>query len=99
MTKEEIGSECLRLIQKKLSKQISKEEYYAGLIELDRKCPTIGFREAAENYIRHQHKLEKDFQPVEVWRNRGWPLAEKGLGVTKPYKKQVQVERPRYPED
>lgn len=73
---QQMGIDCMALIQKKLAKQISKEEYYAGIVELDRKYPGVGFKEAAEKYIRHQEWLDKNCLPLEVWKSKEWPLTK-----------------------
>ncbi len=49
----EIGRDCLKLIFAKLNKEISKEDYYQGMLELEKKYPRIqplSFSKAAEMY-------------------------------------------------
>ncbi len=42
MSVNQMGKDCLQLIQKKLSGKIGKDEYYLELLELDKKYPLPG---------------------------------------------------------
>jgi len=47
---KEMGLECAKLIQKKMAKEMSSEEYYVALCEMGRKYPMHG----------HNHPLSKE---------------------------------------
>lgn len=61
-----IGKECLALIMRKMSREITPDEYYCALMELDKKYPIrtgISFRQAAEKYVEKRMKKEvRDFK-------------------------------------
>ncbi len=46
----DLARDCIKLIRAKLAKEISKDEYYIGIIELDKKYPGIGFYDTAQQY-------------------------------------------------
>ena len=52
-----IAKDCIELICKKLSHEISRDEYYCGIMELESKYPNLGFKKAAEDYA---NKIRRD---------------------------------------
>jgi hypothetical protein len=38
----QMGMECIRIISKAIAKEITQEEYYSGLMDLDRRYPSFG---------------------------------------------------------
>lgn len=58
-----MGKECMALIRRKMSHEIGPEEYYSEMMLLERKYPGVGFKRAAETYIRHRTRAEvKEFK-------------------------------------
>lgn len=53
---ENIATESIKLINKKLAREINGDEYYIGLIELDKKFPNAGFYEVAQQYAHKNIK-------------------------------------------
>ena len=49
---EEMDRDCIDLINKKLSKQINAQEYYIGLMALDKKYPETGFFRSAQEFAK-----------------------------------------------
>jgi len=69
----EMGLECLNIIEKKFSKQMTKEEYYSAIYQLDKKYPGLGFKEAAQKFIRQASN--PDLIPKDAWKKKAWPFA------------------------
>ena len=58
--KQEMGLDCIELINKKLEKQISSEQYYLGLLELHQKYPMPGhFPPLTVFQIRNYRKIKQ----------------------------------------
>lgn len=44
--------ECSKLIQKKTEGEITREQFFQGMLELEEKYPGRGFKECAEKYLK-----------------------------------------------
>ena len=75
MNTKELGKACLSLIERKMiSKDISPEEYYAGILELDKKYPMAGHNPALTPYqIKHFYQLRSEVELVFNWEKDGAP--------------------------
>jgi len=51
--------DCIEIIRKKLSKEMTGEEFYLALIDLDKKYPGIGFYKNAQKFANKWLKQVK----------------------------------------
>ena len=61
--------DCSELVEKKMKKELTPEEYYIGLMELHRKYPlkcSPNFYDAAQIYSKNIKAVEKPKEKVEI---------------------------------
>ena len=75
-----IQKDCMTLILKKLELKIemSPDEYYCEIMELDKKYPGKGFRQAAEAYANKLRQIEKQKNNVVDQKSRASGEREPG---------------------
>ncbi len=59
MEESQIATDSLRLIKRMLSGEMTREEKYLGMMELDKKYPAAGFYRVAQEYANRALRFKK----------------------------------------
>jgi len=59
-----LQQDCMDLIKRKLAHEISSDEFYCEVMQLEKKYPGIGFKEGAERFANKIRENEKKRKPL-----------------------------------